>query len=105
MELRREEDKLILCVPSSASIFEVEEDFLKICDELVVNSLKKIEIDTSQIEEFDTAYLQLLLSIINTVKDRFEISITGNNKIFKETLELYGIDLGVVNSGKIYLNS
>lgn len=105
MELRREEDKLVLCVPSNASIFNVEEDFLKVCDELVINHLKRIEVDISQVEEIDTAYLQLILSIINTVKDNFEVSLGGDNRVFTEVLELYGIDSGVVNNGKVYFNS
>lgn len=94
MELKREEERLTLYLPNSANIFNVEEDFLRINDELVSNNLKSIEINTAQLEEIDTAYLQLILSIINTVDDIFDLEITGDSKSFNEILDLYGIELG-----------
>jgi ABC-type transporter Mla MlaB component len=94
MELKREGERLTLYLSNSATIFSIEEDFLKINDELVSNNLKFIEINTSQLEEIDTAYLQLILSIINTTDGIFDLEITGDSESFSEILDLYGIKLG-----------
>ncbi len=97
MELKRDGDRLIIVLPEDATILNVEEDFLKINDELVINSIKSVTIDTSLLKEIDTAYLQFVLSIMNTIlQSDHRVNINANS-VFDSVLDLYGITLREVS--------
>lgn len=100
MELKRDGDRLTIVLPEEATIFNVEEDFLKINDELVINSIKSVTIDTGLLREIDTAYLQLVLSIMNTIlRSDHRVEVNANST-FASALDLYGITLeGVSRNG------
>lgn len=93
LEIVRKDNVLSINISDNATMFYLEDDFLKINDELVTNNLNTIEINTREIEDIDTAYLQFILSIINTLKDSYRVKILGENSLLREILELYGIDL------------
>lgn len=93
LEIVRKDNVLSINISDNATMFYLEGDFLKINDELVTNNLNTIEINTREIEDIDTAYLQFILSIINTLKDSYRVKILGENSLLREILELYGIDL------------
>lgn len=102
MEVMRDNNKLVIHISGNATIFDLENDFLKINDELVNNNLETVEFNIERIEDIDTAYLQFILSIINTLKDSSRIEIVGGNYLLAEILELYGIDLGGMIDDEVY---
>lgn len=101
MDLVRDNNRLVIHISSSATILDVEDDFLKINDELVNGNLEIVEFNIEQVEDIDTAYLQFILSIINTLK-KSKVEIVGDSYSLSEILELYGIDLGGMINDEVY---
>ena len=92
MILKSKAGILNIVLDSECTIAETEDDFekLKNIDELP----KKIELITDKIQEIDTAYFQMLLSIKAWAEqNKIPFTISETSTSIEEISELYGIKL------------
>jgi ABC-type transporter Mla MlaB component len=90
MFTRKQNDTISIRLNAACTIVDVESDTEKL--KSLPDTIKKYSIDASDVQELDTAYLQMLLSLKATADFQtaaFEIKKTS--EAFLETLYAYGI--------------
>ena len=90
------QDKILtIALPYECLISNVEADTDKIRP-LISRELKKIEVQSEAVEEADTAYLQLLLSLKATADhQKVLLSVSGISPELERVCGLYGVMLDV----------
>ncbi|QTA77946.1 Uncharacterized protein dnl_01490 [Desulfonema limicola] len=74
------------------TIAETEKDFEKIKE--ISEISKGIDLDINQVQEIDTAYFQMLLSLKAwTEHKKIPFSISGTSNPINEISKLYGVEL------------
>ncbi|GAB6183610.1 hypothetical protein [Thermodesulfovibrio hydrogeniphilus] len=89
IEIKQKNGSVDLIFKEECRIFEIEEDIEKIKNALNKGKkAKKINIAIAEDAELDTAYFQLILSILNS---EYEV-IVNESSILRELKLLYGIE-------------
>jgi len=92
MEVKFLKTKTKVILPPECEIFAVEEAYQKLNAKKIVE--KPVEIDFSKVSTIDTTFIQLIVSLIKTVKAAGKTySIKNLSEEIKKKFELYGIDL------------
>ena len=93
MIVEKNDDATILVLSAECTIADVEADTDKIRS-LINTRPGRIEVQASAMEEVDTAYLQLLLSVALTA-DHWNIpfSVSNSPEALRKACALYGEDL------------
>jgi anti-anti-sigma regulatory factor len=87
---KSEDGTLKITLASECTIADVE----PITDRLrsKIGGVERVDLHVEALEEIDTAFLQLLLSLKATLDDmNVQFSISGFSNVLDETLRLYGI--------------
>jgi len=93
MIIEKEQDTTILVLASECTIADVEADADKIRS-LINTHPGRIEVQAGPLEEIDTAYLQLLLSLASTAEHwDIPLSFVNTPDALKKACELYGEDI------------
>ncbi len=90
--MARETSVMILTLPSDCTIAKVEAETENIRSQL--KSAGRIELNAERVEEIDTSYLQVLLSLKKTAEARgIVFSASGMSDAILRACELYGVTL------------
>ncbi|OQX27266.1 MAG: hypothetical protein BWK80_06190 [Desulfobacteraceae bacterium IS3] len=91
MNIRTENGTLLIDLPSECTIVKTEADTEKLRS-FVSEELKKIELNAEAVEEIDTAYFQMLLSLKATAAHhKIPFSVSGMSHEIRKVEELYGV--------------
>lgn len=97
--MAKETGAMILTLPSDCTIARVEAETEKI--RLQLESADRIELNAEAVEQIDTAYLQVLLSLKKTAEARgIVFSVSGMSDAILRACELYGVTLSNADCGK-----
>jgi len=89
MIIKRQNHHLFITLPQDCTIGKVEADADKLWTKL--KGIKKIDISAGSIEEIDTAYFQLLLSLMSTAEVHgIEINVCQRSEAMDNILIIYG---------------
>jgi len=92
MKVERDGGAWIVVLPAECTIAEVEADADKV--RLFPEGVERIEVRGGEVEEVDTAYFQLLLSIRATARQRgIPFRLSEEAEALRRMGELYGIAL------------
>ncbi len=92
MNVRTENSILLIDLPSECTIVKTEADIKTLRSCLASEELKKIELNAEAVEEIDTAYFQMLLSLKATAEHQgIPFSISGMSQEIRKIEELYGV--------------
>ena len=93
MIIEKNNDAKILVLPAECTIVEVEADADKIRS-FINTRPGRVEVQAGSLEEIDTAYLQLLLSLASTA-ERWDIpfSVSNTPDALRKACALYGEDI------------
>lgn len=92
MIIKRQNLRLFVTLPQECTIGKVEADADKLWTKL--KGIKSIDISGGGVEEMDTAYLQLLLSLVSTAEAQgIEIHIGQRSEAMDNILMIYGENL------------
>ena len=89
MIIKKQNHHLFITLPRDCTIGKVEADADKLRTKL--KGIKSIDISGGSVEEMDTAYLQLLLSLVSTAEVQgIEIHISQRSEAMENILIVYG---------------
>lgn len=92
MIVKSKSDILNIILDSECTIAEIQEDFDKIKN--LPETTEKIELVVDKLEEIDTAYFQMLLSLKAWAKqNKGSFSVSGTAAPIEEISKLYGVEL------------
>lgn len=91
---KSEDGDLSITLPSECTIADVEAHADKLRSQ--ISGVRRVELNAKALEEIDTAYLQLLLSLRSTLDERdIDFSLADLSDVLDEALKLYGMAGGV----------
>jgi len=89
MNIKKENNHLFITLPQICTIGKVEADADKLRSKL--QGIKNIDLAGDSVEEMDTAYFQLLLSLMSTAEAQgIEIHESQHSDVMDNILTLYG---------------
>jgi ABC-type transporter Mla MlaB component len=92
MIIKKQKDRLLITLPQDCTIGKVEADADKLRTKL--KGIKNIDISGGLVEEMDTAYFQLLLSLMSTAEVHgMEIHVGQRSEAMDRILTVYGENL------------
>ncbi len=92
MKLKKNKNRVTVTLERECTIAEVEADTEKL--QPLLKAVKNIEVNARDVEEMDTAYFQLLLSLMISSKESGgKFSISEMPETVREIFNLYGIDM------------
>ena len=93
MIIEKNDDAAVLVLPAECTIADVEADTDKI-RALINTRPGRIEVQAGTLEEIDTAYLQLLLSVALTAEHwDIPFSVSNTPEALRKACALYGEDI------------
>ncbi len=95
---KRENGTLRIILPSECAITDVEADTDRLRSQM--GGVNCVELNAEALEEIDTAYLQMLLSLKTTLDGaEIPLNLSGLCDALDEVLRLYGIGNGYGKKG------
>jgi len=92
MNIRTENGTLRIDLPSECTIVKTEEHTETLRSFFASEKLKKVELNAEAVEEIDTAYFQMLLSLKATAAhEGIPFLISGMSHEIQKVEELYGV--------------
>jgi anti-anti-sigma regulatory factor len=92
MNITKENGTLFIDLPSECTIVKTEEHIKMLRSFFMPAELKKVELNAEAVEEIDTAYFQMLLSLKATAEHhKIPLSVSGMSHEVQKTEELYGL--------------
>jgi len=92
MKLKKNKTRMIITLERECTIAEVEADTEKL--QPLLNGIKNIEVNARDVEEMDTAYFQLLLSLmISSNESGAKFLISEMSETVRGIFNLYGVDI------------
>ena len=93
IDLRKDNDTIYIILPETATIMQVEEDTAAIALSIAEEGKAKcMTLDLSAVAQIDSAYLQLLLSLLRESAPGNAV-IKGQSQAIDDILDLYGLSL------------
>jgi len=93
IKVRKKKDLLNVKLEGECLIDTVEEAYNKLKNSMSNPEITQIALDTKGLESIDTSYLQLIISLVKSVKEQgMKLNIKAESEILNEILELYGIN-------------
>lgn len=102
MRIQRDNDKLHITLEACCAIMYVEEHAALLKEAMADPApLSLVVVDAGDVEEIDTAYLQMLLVLVEEVqRRRVRLVPTGTAPCLRELLDCYGIPPLASRDGK-----
>jgi len=91
MEIKELKTKIKIVFPEESEIFMAEE-FLDGLKDINLSE-KPVELDMSGVQTIDTVFLQLVISVIKTIKTQNNTLILKSSEVLDNAQALYGVDL------------
>lgn len=97
MEIKELKTKIKITFPDESEIFMAEE-FLAAINEQDLTQ-KEVEIDMSSITSIDTVFLQILISLVKTVKQNGQKISIKTADVLNNTMNAYGLNIDELTGG------
>jgi anti-anti-sigma regulatory factor len=89
MIIKKQNRHLLITLPQDCTIGKVETDADKLRTKL--RGIKSIDLSADSVEEMDTAYFQLLLSLVSTAEVHgIEIQVSHRSEVLDNIMIIYG---------------
>ena len=104
INIRKKGGLLSMRLSRESTIASVEADALVLKEKIEsIGGVRRIEVDGAPVEEMDTSYLQLLVSLDLTAQVKgIEFLISRPSERFRELAGLYGLNMEDLNGRKTW---